>query len=336
MPAVNQETNLTIQSIKTEIRSRFLMNAAVIFSIICCGVILILLLCENKLSNTDAALIVFFASILLMVTNSIAFRKTEAAFRRDIRDMAELMPDYGGEFSTDDILSADAEYAKERDDMKRERNLIIILSTLLSIVFPLALLLGIIIAAVRWKKRFKQLEMRQLSPYLQLDIYAGKWHSGLQTGAFAVLFAAFIFALIAASLQFIAGNIVSAANYDAKAVYRAAVTYQIELEEQNLSPHFETMIVPCGEVGAEGTLSYGICRYYSDSTKFWYAVVCDDNGNITETYCSREPLTQQDLTPKTVEEQRKIAENIFSRNDLIGYYTPTEGETNGTAKTLWE
>jgi hypothetical protein len=106
----------------------------------------------------------------------------------------------------------------------------------------------------------------------------------------------------------------------ARGILRAASSYQADLDMEE-RPLLKTTIVSPGEPCERGTLQYGMSIYYPqlNTEKLWYAIVVDEEGGITEAYCSYSPLTEADLVPPDYEAQLKLASSPLHSREVIGY-----------------
>ena len=256
----------------------------------------------------------------MLLINNYTFPKTEEKRKIAFRQHSELLP---SDFDSDqlgDLERADLAFNAGRKKIRQNRNAILILSFVLMVVFPFSLFIGIPAALIYSIFAKQKLGARQITPYARLDAHAETWNSTMQWCYFVLWIIAAVFALICAGLEYTAGSRVKNADSSAKSVYNAAKAYQNELCEQGLDPKLETVIVSPQDPRTEGTLAYGIHPYYSDGDRYWYAVVCDENGNITAAYWCRTELTPEKLIPPAHEDQLETAKSLFHRDELIGYY----------------
>lgn len=55
-------------------------------------------------------------------------------------------------------------------------------------------------------------------------------------------------------------------------------------------------------------------------TGYWYALEIDGNCNVTAAWVSKQPLTESELQPIDVQEQRRLMESFTHKDEVIGYY----------------
>ena len=116
-------------------------------------------------------------------------------------------------------------------------------------------------------------------------------------------------------------------NQTAHSILNAALTYETDLDETGSRPEWETVIISPGDSAEEGSIQFGVEKFMPDmkDAALWYAVVTDGQGSPCEAYCSRTPLTADDLTPPDLTEQRRLASSPFRVREIIGYWNRETG-----------
>lgn len=128
--------------------------------------------------------------------------------------------------------------------------------------------------------------------------------------------------LFYAMLGFVATSKVASANASARSVHTAILIWQEEMAELDEEIPLETGIyhIYDGMMPDEDSIAYNIYRYYQNNGDYWCAVVCDEGGEILYTFYSNEEITEDELTPMTTEQQRKIETNWLTRGEVVGWY----------------
>ena len=119
---------------------------------------------------------------------------------------------------------------------------------------------------------------------------------------------------------------VTSLNQTAHSILTAACTYA-ESDKDNRLPEWETVIISPNDTAEEGSIQFSVEKYLPDikTSALWYAVAIDENGSISEVYCSRSPLTESDLTPPDFAEQKRLASSPFHAREVIGYWKLKNG-----------
>lgn len=114
---------------------------------------------------------------------------------------------------------------------------------------------------------------------------------------------------------------VTSLNQMAHSILTAACTYT-EYDNDNHLLEWETVIISPNDAAEEDSIQFSVEKYLPDIKTYalWYAVVIDEDGNISEAYCSCSPLTESDLTPPDLAEQKRLASSPFHAREVIGYW----------------
>lgn len=131
--------------------------------------------------------------------------------------------------------------------------------------------------------------------------------------------------LFQALLGFVAVGRAASANSRARMVHNAVLAWQEEMAELDKEITLQTEIyhIYDGLTPDEASVAYNIYRYFPNHGDYWCAIVCDDEGKILYTFFSNEEITEDELTPMTTEQQKKIEANLFTRGEVVGWYTPS-------------
>ncbi len=126
--------------------------------------------------------------------------------------------------------------------------------------------------------------------------------------------------VVESMLGFVANARVNSINATAHSVYDAAVQWQYEQDENGLPSALETQIVDCSLPAEKGSFA----AYLQDMTAIeeYCAVICDKDGNVQYALYAKIPITENQLTPMTLEEQRRIESSLFTRGQAVGCYRP--------------
>lgn len=129
--------------------------------------------------------------------------------------------------------------------------------------------------------------------------------------------------LFQAMLGFVAVGRVTSANSCARMVHNAILAWQEELAalDKEITLQTEIYHIYDGMPPDKESVAYNIYRYLSDD--YWCAVVCDEEGKILYTFYSNEEITEDELVPMSAEQQRDIETNLFTRGEVVGWYTPS-------------
>lgn len=126
--------------------------------------------------------------------------------------------------------------------------------------------------------------------------------------------------LLESMLGFVANARVSTMNSNARYVYQTATQWQQEQDECNLPFALQTQIINCSVPAEEGSFA----AYLQDMTSLqeYCAIVCDEDGKVQYALYAKIPITENQLTPMTLEEQRRIESSLFTRGQAVGCYRP--------------
>lgn len=145
----------------------------------------------------------------------------------------------------------------------------------------------------------------------------------LGCGGFLLLCLAGACMLFEAMNQFVANGKVSAINSEAHSVLNAANSAVAELDEKSLSlPPAGYYIAHASDTFEADSLEAYIEQYFPDlrRTGDWYALEIDGNCNVTAAWVSKQTLTESELQPIDVQEQRRLMESFTHKDEVIGYY----------------
>ena len=214
---------------------------------------------------------------------------------------------------TGEQLTADAACRKEQEVLRNERGMLLIGAFFIFPLIPLFLL----VAAVRSYCAKK----RPGTAYCAAELCSGQIARRINAVTFFFLPLLLMCILMPIMWQHNGRSRVSSLNMTARGILNSAISYQVDLDTADNPPDWKTTIVPPGEIGVPGSLQYGISSCYPtlNTENLWYAVVIDENGEITEAYCSRSPLTEADLVPPDYEAQCKLASSPLHAREVIGY-----------------
>ena len=212
---------------------------------------------------------------------------------------------------TGEQLAADQACQKEQEKLRGERSVLLIGGFFIFPLIPLFLLT----AALRafFAKR------RPGTAAYAAAVYASEYARRIRAGALLLLSVLCFSMLCIVLWDAKANGVVSGMNMQAKSIARAAETYRADLDEQDITPQWETVIVAPHTRAEEGSIQYGVEHYITDLHN-WYAVVIGSDGCVSEVYCSRSELTEADLTPPDPKVQRRLASSPFHAREVIGYF----------------
>lgn len=212
-------------------------------------------------------------------------------------------------------LAADQAFRSEQEKLRSERSTLLIGALFLFPLIPVFLL----IAALR--AHF--IRQRPGTAACAAAAFASAYARRIRACALFLL-AVLCFSLLCIVMWDARANgVVSSLNMQAKQIYSGAEAYRFDLDGQDRTPQWETVIVPPKSRAEEGSIQYGVAQYVPDvntSSSLWYAVVIGADGSVSEVYCSRSELTGSDLTPPDPKEQRRLASSPFHAREVIGYY----------------
>ena len=111
-------------------------------------------------------------------------------------------------------------------------------------------------------------------------------------------------------------------NSQAKSVYNAAVTAQMQLYEAQEKWQYQTTIFSKNsDRNKSGIFYQTMYDYMSDISKMNCAVICDEEGNVIGAMYSRGVITEKELSQRqTMREQEKYLGSLFRQKKAIGYY----------------
>lgn len=201
---------------------------------------------------------------------------------------------------------------KEQQALKNERGTLLIAGFFLIAFSPIFLLLAVLRAYFA--------KERPGTAHCAAEYYAAHLARVINTAALAVVPLALTGMMLPMLWQHFGYSKVSSLNMAARGILHAAAHYQSDLDMEE-RPLLKTTVVAPGEPCERGTLQYGMSVYYPElrTEKLWYAIVVDEEGGITEAYCSYSPLTEADLVPTDFEAQYKIASSLLHSREVIGY-----------------
>lgn len=315
------EEEAALRELKAECRGKMLLIGVIVLgvTVLAAGALSI----SGIFSFWEAAAVLGFLALLIL---SPLLRAAEAKCKLRARQTSSLLPP---ELMPDAAqLEEECRLIREEHIIKTERGLILSVGIILSLCFsPFAFFL-IAVILLRWKTWSRLSAPRPVSPFHAHDTIIES-AAGFTRAAAVVLWILVLFLTVYfASFRYTANSKTSSINAGAKSIYYAASAYQDDLKEAGMDWRLKTTIVEQGEIGEEGSLSAFVHMYFSDSERLWYAIVCDSNGNITETYVSRSELTLSDLHPQSLDEQRALYSSPFHSDEVIGYYAPVSEPTN--------
>lgn len=317
------EQQVALRALKAECRNKMLLTAGIVLGVTVLAAGFLSL--SEVFSFWEAAAL---TGLLALLTLTALLNRIEAQYRAEARQNPNLLPPDLDDETLAYWKAADQRYTDARKQMKAERNLILLVGFVLNYVIYIALFAAIVIAAIRWQMRSKALGQKPISPFCRADAALRENKSRLLWASFALWFVVCCWMLFCAMFKYTANSKANAFNNNAKSIYHAASAYQEDLEKEGKDWRLKTTIVGQGEIGAEGSLSAGIHLYFTDAERLWYAVVCDSDGNITAVYCSRSELTESDLHPQSLDEQRALYSKPFHSDEVIGYYAPPPKPAN--------
>lgn len=309
------EEAAALRELKAECRGKMFLTAAVVLGVTVCAAGLLSL--AGIFSFWEAAALLGFLALLVL---SPLLRGTETKCKLRARQTPNMLPP---ELMPDDTQLADeCRRIREAQKIKTERGLILTVGIILSLCFfPFAFFL-IAVIILRWKAWSRLFGPKPLSPFHAHDVIIESAAGFTRAAAVVLWIFVMVLTVYAASCRYTANSKVQSINAAAKTLYHAAVFYQEELKENGEDWRLKTTIVEKGKIGEADSLSAGVYLYFTESEQFWYAVVCDSDGNITETYISRSELTLSDLHPQSPDEQRALYSKPFRGDEVIGYYAP--------------
>ena len=306
-----------VRAMRRKIRYTYLISFAVWFGI--CFGIAFLFGMRKGFDRTETACafaaVFFFGLIALLVALNIIRTRLDLS----IKNSTELIPTGADEETVREWLRSDAIYLEQIGAMNRERKSLITLGILLSLFLPLFFIL----AEINYRNRIRALGLHPGTPVAALRRFSEKRERGYGwTGFFILLFCVFMI-LFSSMLAFVGKSKVHTLNTEAKCIYNAAVNYQTDLDYADQDTHLRTVIINGQMPGDETEFHEGICGYYSDASRLWYAVICDENGQITDAMCAKRPITEEDLAhPQTYDEQLAYMSSMFQQKQTVGYYHP--------------
>ncbi|MBQ9905852.1 MAG: hypothetical protein IJM46_03685 [Oscillospiraceae bacterium] len=111
-------------------------------------------------------------------------------------------------------------------------------------------------------------------------------------------------------------------NAQAKSIFNAALSYEGELIEAGESYAFHTTIFNKNDdTGKDSALYQRMRYYYGEIDNLNFAVVADEEGNITGSVCSRGKITEKTLSNlQTYDQQRKYMSSFFTANKAVSSY----------------
>ena len=315
------EQKEALNRLKSEFRTKLLLLAAVILALTVCAAGALTVIFGSGFNFLEALTMTGFLAMLTFAALADHVRKQH---QRIARGTPEIFPPDTDDATLAAWQAADQEYENQCKKMTAVRILVFLGGLVGSALIPFALPIALVVLLLL---RAHQKDRLNALPHSPLKA-ANEAFTGISNLMQWVWFAGWILCLglmlVVQTNEYTAGSRVDSINGDAKSLYNAVAAYQADLDAQDKEWRFETTIIPPGEIGAEGSLSYGVHYYFQDSEKYWYAVRFDQNGNVKETYISRSELTESDLHPQTLEEQRELAKNPFHQKEVIGYFVKAE------------
>lgn len=220
---------------------------------------------------------------------------------------------------TGEQLTNDQNCKKEQEKLRGERSVLLIGAFFIFPLIPLFLL----IAALR---AYFIKERPGTAGYASA-LYASHLSRRINAVSFFFLPALLMCMVLPASWQHLGTGRVTSMNQTAHSILNAALTYETDLDETGSRPEWETVIISPGDSAEEGSIQFGVEKFMPDmkDAALWYAVVTDGQGSPCEAYCSRTPLTADDLTPPDLTEQRRLASSPFRVREIIGYWNRETG-----------
>lgn len=220
---------------------------------------------------------------------------------------------------TGEQLTNDRNCMKEQEKLRSERGVLLIGAVFIFPLIPLFLL----IASLR--ARF--IKERPGTAGYASALYASYLSRRINAVSFFFLPALLMCMMLPAAWQRAGYGRITSMNQTAHAILSAAGTYKTDLDENGSRPEWKTVIISPDDTAEEGSIQFGVETFMpnmKDNT-LWYAVVIDGQGSPCEAYCSRSPLTADDLTPPDLTEQRKLASSPFRVREIIGYWNRETG-----------
>ena len=216
---------------------------------------------------------------------------------------------------TGEQLAADAACRKEQETLRNERGVLLIGGFFIFPLIPLFLL----IAALRSNCAKK----RPGTAYCAAELCAVQIARRINAVTFFFLPILLMCILMPIMWQFNGLGRLSSMHSTAHSILKAAEAYEADLNEAGIRPEWKTVIISPDDTAEKGSIQFGVEKYLMDlnSTALWYAVVIDENGEISEAYCSRSPLTLADLVPPDPQVQRRLAASPLRSREIIGYWT---------------
>ena len=230
-----------------------------------------------------------------------------------------------GEITDDSLRFTAADADEQFDRAEKSNKIVVFLLLFIGLLFgafqPLIYPAALLAAAVFCIFANRKLAAMPATPMKRVSGLAKAFSNTLTVLLIALWFGTCCVMLIYFMMQTTANSRVETYNSMARSVYQSAVTYQEDTAASEPDTRLETVIIPPDETGEPGSFVYAMRNlYYSDSAKYWCAIICDEQGKPTDTYISMKELTPDMLTPQNRDEQRKTASSPFSRDNLIGYY----------------
>ena len=220
---------------------------------------------------------------------------------------------------TGEQLAADAACRKEQETLRNERGVLLIGGFFLSPLIPIFVLIASL--------RAYCIKERPGTAGYASALYASNLSRRINAVSFFFLPLLLIYMVSSPLWQYNGLGTLSSMNSTAHQIFIAADAYETDLNEAGIRPDWKTVIISPDDTAEKGSIQFGVEKYFMDitSTALWYAVVIDKNGEISEAYCSRSPLTEADLVPPDLTVQRRLASSPFHVREIIGYWNRETG-----------
>lgn len=214
----------------------------------------------------------------------------------------------------------DCFYLENLHKLEHERNMQIVLAF---IIIPLSIPI-ILLALANYYGKCRALGLHPGSPACALSSFAARRKSAYTAAALIVLLGSLFLFLFGAMYSFVAHSKVTTINSNARQVYQAAQTYQIELNDSGKDARFQTTIFNLGSPECSSDIYKGILSYDNDIARLNIAVICDEKGTVNGALCAQKEhaITESDLEQlQSFAEQKKKMDSLFHHKDVVGNYT---------------
>lgn len=326
IPLMTQEQKTAFDELTAQWRRTKLLTVAIWAALTLCAAAAVYL--TKLFGDSDFAecsvLTLLPASLVLLIIMAVQ----DSNFKKAVRAVPELDPQTIDPATKAFWQQADADYSELRSKLTVWQVLTVTAGLALQILLPVSLLLSIVIAVAVLPAALHIKGKRLLTPYTALDEYAETGSKRIGCGALLLLIFCIGLSALFSMNRSIAESRRDALNSSAESVYKAAVQWTADCEEQGITVKPGTYIGCQSDEATEKTsLAAAMKRYYAGETDdWWYAVKIDGSGKVTRAFYKCSAMTETDLTPMSPEEQRELLASLFHRKKTVGYYIPEETE----------